>query len=314
MSDETHHWKLKVCEVTFRPTGFEAAMELQATYIETKKIEEYSDKKELFAYPIPDLGFEIKDLCTVGAVVKYQIGYYTKLLGTATFVVGADSKIPDDAVVTIDLLHEDKVSVSGFDGPLWQPVFDIKELTASLKFAVFTQADLAFEIELHHIGKWAVELNLKIPQLSATANAGYSKHFSSPFLKSMLIPNLFLLIGKAGFCKQERGALQTGAKFTVAMSLELWFEVYLGDEKHNAFSHKFFGLSHTFVEDCSPINITNLLPIPPEWTTSDLPDPGSADGGLAPPGPQSPRVPDGSVRALLGPGKFKAGAFQPPGP
>ena len=181
MSDKTHHWKPQVCEVTFSPTGFNAAMELQVTAIETKKIDEYSDKKELFSYPIPDLGFEIKHLCTVGAVVKYQIGYYTKLLGTATLVVGADSKIPDDALITIDLLNEDHFSVTGFDGPLWKPVFDIKELTASLKFAVFTQADLAFEIELHHIGKWAVELNLKIPQLSATATGGYSKHFSSPF-------------------------------------------------------------------------------------------------------------------------------------
>ena len=179
---ETHHWKLKESTMSIGPRGFNATIELEAVITNTGKIEEWSNKKELWTYPVPDLGFSIKHLCTVGLTLQYQIGYSTKVLGSATLVLGATSSLPDNAFIFIDLLNHDKISHSGFEGHVLQPIFDVKALSASVKFAVFSQADMVFDIELHHLEKkYGVELNLKIPQLSTTANAGYSKNFSSPF-------------------------------------------------------------------------------------------------------------------------------------
>lgn len=151
-------------------------MELKAQVTYNHDVEPLSGKKELFSMPVPDLGFEIEHLCKFGVTLAYQVGFQTRLLGSATVVFGATSSLPDDAIITIDLKNHDSTTRTGFEGAALLPVFDITALTSSVKFAVFTQADIAFGIELHKIGKLDVELNLKIPQLSVIANAGFRKH------------------------------------------------------------------------------------------------------------------------------------------
>ena len=151
-------------------------MELQAQVTYNYDVAPLSGKIELFSMPVPDLGFEIKHLCKFGVTLAYQIAFQTKLLGSATLVFGATSSLPDDAIISIDLKNHDNTTRTGFEGAALHPVFDITALTSSLKFAVFTQADIAFGIDLHKVGKLDVELNLKIPQLSYIANAGFRKH------------------------------------------------------------------------------------------------------------------------------------------
>ena len=179
--------------ISVTPKKFNATMELQASITQTetvdplsgkkqRKIEEMTGKEDLISYPIPDLAFQIKHLCEVGVFLKYQIGYSTKLLGTETMVFGATSSLPDDAIIFIDLVDPPMSYHRGFEMASLEPIFDITAITASIKFAVFTQADLVFELDLAHIGKMDVELNLKIPQLATTISAGYSKRFfPSPF-------------------------------------------------------------------------------------------------------------------------------------
>ena len=160
-------------------------MVLQAKMTYTEKIDSFSDAqksedtKDLFSVPIPDLGVEIPKVLKLGLTVSYQIGYQTKVAGSGTVKLGATASLPDDAVAFADLKgamdHDDKSTWSGFEGANVEPIFDVSELTATAKFAVFTQIDVAFGIEIEKDTKLAAELNLKIPQLSTTFAAGYSK-------------------------------------------------------------------------------------------------------------------------------------------
>lgn len=151
-------------------------MEVKATITYVDQVEPLSGKQELFSVPVPDLGFEIEHLCKFGVTLAYQVGFSTKLYGSATVLFGATSSLPDDAIITIDLMNRDSTTRSGFENVALLPIIDIPAISTTVKFAVFTQADIAFGIELHKVGKFDVELNLKIPQFSVTANAGFGKH------------------------------------------------------------------------------------------------------------------------------------------
>ena len=90
-------------------------MELKAKITETHKIEDLSDDKELWSYPVPDLGFTVMHFISVGLVASYKIGFATKLRASATVTFGATASLPNGKGLVIDILHRDK---SGFtDAP-----------------------------------------------------------------------------------------------------------------------------------------------------------------------------------------------------
>ena len=192
MDIKTHHWHLQDATLSLSPKGFITTMELQAKMTYTEKIGKFSDAKksedtkDLFSVPVPDLGFEIPKVLKLGLTLSYQIGYQTKVAGSGTVKLGATASLPDEAIAIADLKgaldHDgnDKSTWSGWEGATLDPIFDVTELQATAQFAVFTQVDLAFGIEITKKDKLAAELNLKIPQLSTTFAAGYSKldHFT----------------------------------------------------------------------------------------------------------------------------------------
>lgn len=172
---KTHHWGLEEATLSASPKNFNATLELQAAVSNTEKLEELSGRKELFSMPVPDLGFEIPHLCKLGVTLAYQIGFSTKLLGSATVFFGATSSLPDDAVITVDIKEQKISSHKGFENTAFLPIYDVTGLSSTVKFAAFTQADIAFGLEIEGIDKSDIELNLKLPQLASTINAGYSK-------------------------------------------------------------------------------------------------------------------------------------------
>lgn len=126
--------------------------------------------------PVPDLGFEVKHLFKIGTTLAYNVGVGTKVLTSATIVFGATASLPDDALITVDLLNTSNTAWSGFENGALDPIFDLPAFSGSLKVAVFTQADIAFGLEMHNVAKFDIELNLKIPQISIAAIAGYGKY------------------------------------------------------------------------------------------------------------------------------------------
>ncbi|KAF6217447.1 hypothetical protein HO133_006917 [Letharia lupina] len=260
---ETHHWDVEEATLSASPKAFNATVELQAKITRTDKLDKLSDKIEekadLFSMPVPDLGIEIPKVLKLGLTLSYQIGFSTKVAGSATFVLGATTSLPDDAIITVDLKDLQKSSWTGFEGAALVPIFDVTELSASVKFAVFTQVDLAFGIDIIGHDSLDVELNLKIPQLSTNFAAGYKEK---------------------GFCNQDDGALMTGVIATTALAIELWLEVksIIEKKKNDLYSYKFFNLTKTLDEHCAPLSIpgltietipsvSELLPIPTQLIT-----------------------------------------------
>ena len=181
---QTHHWKVNEATLHVSPKYINATVEVQAKITDVRQIEQLSESVDLISAPIPELGFEIEDVCKVGATIAYQIGYNTKILNSATLKMGAEASVPENAYIYVDLIHRDKSHWDGWDAHL-NPIFDVTELSSSVKFSAYTQVNLLFGIELHKFHKhneYGVELNLKIPQFATTVSAGYSKHFHSCFL------------------------------------------------------------------------------------------------------------------------------------
>ena len=153
-------------------------MELKAKITGTHKIEELSGDKTLWKKPIDDLGFTVAHFITVGLTASYKIGFATKLLASATFTFGATSSLPDGKGLIIDIVNPDKSGYITDEStlPSADSIMEIDEMTGSVKFAVFSQADLVWGIDIEDVVKADIEFNLKIPQFSATLTAGYSKY------------------------------------------------------------------------------------------------------------------------------------------
>ena len=83
--------------------------------------------------------------------------------------------------------------------------------------------------------------------------------------------NLFVHIEEGGFCSQEDGASETGAKSTLALSIELWFEVFFGKKKDsNVYSRKLWDATKTLDEQCEPVDIKKVLDSPKDMASSLL--------------------------------------------
>ena len=150
-------------------------MEFKAKVTYTKKIDQLSKEKDLWTKGIPDLGFAIRGIVKVGLTVAYQVSVSTKLAASAEFTMGATAELPNDKGLVIDLLEPDRSGYDDSGQPLIFPIFTIDSLTGSAKFAVASQANLAFGLEISEVEKIDIEFNLKIPQLSIALNAGYGR-------------------------------------------------------------------------------------------------------------------------------------------
>lgn len=183
------------------PKGFNATLELNAKVIKKQKIggwfskerssiDSIEQEKELLEKPVPDFGIDIPGVLKLGAIMSYSIGYSTSFIGSASLVFGVTASLPDDATIMVDILDRDQSYSRGFDGEL-VPIFDVTELTASVQFAVFTQAKLAFGLEIPNLDKQDIELVLKIPKLTYTVTAGYGKLVLDPLVMKGLFRSPF---------------------------------------------------------------------------------------------------------------------------
>ena len=111
----------------------------------------------------------------LGAFVTYEVGISATFAGTATFQSGLSASLPDTAKLIADISAPDQSSARGFDGVSIKPIFDVQALSASVTVSAFTQPKLAFGIELTKVGRFEVNVNVKLPIVSATLEAAFSK-------------------------------------------------------------------------------------------------------------------------------------------
>ena len=135
--------------------------------------------KELFSAPIPDAGISVPGIFKLGAVISYEVGVTTTFTGSAEFKFGLSASLPDTAKVVADVSDPGQSSATGFDAANIEPIFDVEALSAKVTVAAFTQPKLFFGIELTKVGKFDINLSLKLPEVSATLEAAFSEYFPS---------------------------------------------------------------------------------------------------------------------------------------
>ena len=88
---------------------------------------------------------------------------------------GITASMPNTAAVTADVLNPGQSSATGFEGGVFDPFFNLNELSASLTMAAFAQPKLSFEVSITRVGKLGIALGVKGPVISASLTAGNSK-------------------------------------------------------------------------------------------------------------------------------------------
>ena len=134
---------------------------------------------ELFNFPIPGASFSIPKIFTLGADIAYEVGVDSTFSGEGVVNFGLTASLPNSASVQADVWNRAGSAV-GFDGgPLVEPSFDVKSLSASLQIVTYSQAKVSFGINVVKFGDFDVAVALQIPKVTTTLTAAYGENLSN---------------------------------------------------------------------------------------------------------------------------------------
>ncbi|KAL9638873.1 MAG: hypothetical protein Q9164_001280 [Protoblastenia rupestris] len=234
---EVDNWDLEDFSITAQPEGFAAALELEAIITASDAPQSIQHTKELFSAPVPGAGIQIPGIFKFGAILSYEVGVSASFQGSATIGFGLKSTIPDGAKIVLDIDDQSDSGATGFDAAV-QPIFDVKQLSASVTVSAFSQPKLSFGVELFKVANADVGLAMKLPEISATLAAGKEE---------------------AGFCSQDAGASKTGVKLSSDVKVELNAQADVsflsGKSNKPDWSKKIFEWSQPLLSTCFPLDI-----------------------------------------------------------
>lgn len=224
------------------PQGLQAALQLEATITSSDEPDSLQYTKELFSFPIPDVGIEVEGIFKLGATLSYDVGVSSTFSGSATVNFGLLAGVPDSAQITADIQNPGSSSATGWSGGTLTPLFDIERESASVKLAAFSQPKLAFGIELIEIGTFDVALTVKLPEVSVTLTAAFDED---------------------GVC--GAGSSKTGVKLDceVDIAVDLDIDAELGDDEDTgkpSWSHTLYSYMIPLGSLCFPLDIPGLDP------------------------------------------------------
>ena len=170
------------------------------------------------------------------------MGVSSSFSGSATIDFGLQAGMPDSAQMTADIQNPASSSATGWSGGSLTPLFDIKEESASIKLAAFSEPKLAFGIELIEVGNFDVALTVKLPEVSVTLTAAYDED---------------------GVC--GAGSSKTGVKLAseVDIEVDLQIDANLGDDESTAnasWSRTLYAYQMPLESLCFPLDIPGLGP------------------------------------------------------
>ena len=169
-------FKLQNLTLDISPRDIAATIKLSTTITAAKnKRHSIQRTKELASATIPDAGISMPGIFNLDAFVTYEVGISATFAGTATFQSGLSASLPNTAKLIADISAPNQSSARGFDDVFIKPIFNVQTLSASVTVSAFTQPKLAFGIELTKIGRFEVNVNVKLPIVSATLEAAFSK-------------------------------------------------------------------------------------------------------------------------------------------
>ena len=153
-------------------------LELEAKITATASPASLQYEKELLSVAIPGAGLSIPGILNLGATLSYDVGITTTFQGTATVDFGVSAAVPNSAALIADLRNPDNSVATGFSGGSLTPIFDVKDVSASVTLGAYSKPKLAFGLEITKIGTANVDIGVKLPEVDVTLTAAYSK--SSP--------------------------------------------------------------------------------------------------------------------------------------
>lgn len=150
---------------------------------------------------------------------------------------GLATSVPNGAQLLADIRHPDSSSAAGFGGGSLDPIFDVKELSASIALGAYGKPKIAFGIELIKIGTVSVDIGVKLPQVDVTLTAGYKE---------------------AGLCPGNPSTTGVDLKTTVTVEVDLDITAKLGGDDSPSYSKPLFTLTEPVAAKCFPLQIPGL--------------------------------------------------------
>lgn len=98
------------------PTDFKAKLEVEASVKSDKVPIPLSASKELFAAPIPGVGFAVTGFFKIGPTVSLEVGFKVSVAGEATVRFGIEAGLPGKAIVVANIIDPTKSSATGWEG------------------------------------------------------------------------------------------------------------------------------------------------------------------------------------------------------
>ncbi|KAF6235168.1 hypothetical protein HO173_006797 [Letharia columbiana] len=222
------------------PKSVLATLEFEASITADYESTPLNFTKELPSIPIPELGFSIPEIMTIGPSLTYTVGASGSFSGSATVDFGLQATVPDSAQIVADYSNSGASTATNFSGGQLTPKFDIKNGSASVTLSAFSQLGINFGVDLFKLGAVTVTVTVKLPEISTTLTANYDK---------------------LGACSQGVGASKTGIEIDSRVSIEvdLDMDAKLLD-KGPSWSKTLFSDSKHLYSHCYPLNIPELLP------------------------------------------------------
>lgn len=154
------------------PSSVQAALQLEATASANRQVGSHPFNLTLFNRPLPDAGFKITDIIDLGVTLDYSVGGDCSFSGSAVVEFGVNASVPDTAVIVMGY-EKGTSQAAGFNSTLLTPIFDIDNASASVTLSAWSQPEILFGIDLHHLGQLDKTVTMKLPEFKATVSAVY---------------------------------------------------------------------------------------------------------------------------------------------
>ncbi|MCJ1260649.1 hypothetical protein MMC22_000511 [Lobaria immixta] len=245
-------FKIQDFVIESSPQDVKAELELETTVSASQELFSIDEAKELFAFGIPDAGIAVTGIFKLGATLSYSVGVSSSFKGEGVVDFGLAASLPNSAKITADAKNKDKNSAVGFEGASFDPIFDVKSLSASIDLIAYSKARIVFGIDVTKIGKLDVAVTLQVPKVTTTLTAAFEEQ---------------------GVCSTGPGSSKTGVKLDsqIALEVDLDLDANFGSGSTPAKTFQLFNVSKPLLAKCFSINIPGLGPVSPP--DSALPPP-----------------------------------------
>ena len=154
-----------------QPQNLQARLHLQMTASGSGS---YSNSKRLLSFPLPG-SISIPKIFKLGATCDYDVGMDASIKGSASLSYGVIAKVPNSAMLKVDLRTPSKSKFSG-----WKPTFEQIPLKAKAeingRLAVYSQPGVSCGIKVLNKYGYEVALKMKLPEIAAVLSSKVNSH------------------------------------------------------------------------------------------------------------------------------------------